>query len=239
VDDPPLSPLDVGTRLNLEGIAVRTGHHCCQPLMERYNLSSTARASFAVYNTRKEIDSFASALARIVDDAREQAKSAVASAPVAKSDVRYPAAAAASPQEAAGAIIDVFDYLEDWTLRYEHIIELGRRLLPLPAEFKTEENRVRGCQSTVFFSLRKKPGTGDVLEFLAESDADIVCGLIALLQKVYSGQRAEQVLAFDVEGFFNRLGLDSHLTLGRRNGLAAMVQRIRLFAASGLAQPKD
>jgi cysteine desulfurase/selenocysteine lyase len=70
-----------------------------------------------------------------------------------------------------------------------------------------------------------------VVEFLADSDADLVRGLIAVLERVFSGQRAKAILAFDVEGFFARLGLDQHLTLGRRNGLAAMVRRVRDFAA--------
>src|SRR5581483_12323594 len=65
-----LSSLDVGTRLDLEGIAVRTGHHCCQPLMERYHLPGTARASFALYNTLEEVDVFAAVLEQIVESAR-------------------------------------------------------------------------------------------------------------------------------------------------------------------------
>ena len=73
-----------------------------------------------------------------------------------------------------------------------------------------------------------------MLEFLADSDAELVRGLIALLEHLFSGQRAQDILAFDIEGFFRRLGLDQHLTLGRRNGLAAMVKRIRPQAA-GLA----
>src|SRR5262249_28321410 len=70
VTDPPLSPLDVGTKLDLEGVAVRTGHHCCMPLMERLAITGTARASFALYNTLAEIDVFADALERIVESAR-------------------------------------------------------------------------------------------------------------------------------------------------------------------------
>jgi cysteine desulfurase/selenocysteine lyase len=81
-------------------------------------------------------------------------------------------------------------------------------------------------------TARKRPGTADVLEFLADSDADLVRGLIGLLERLFSGQRAAAVLAFDVERFFARVGLDQHLTLGRRNGLAAMVQRVRTFAAT-------
>jgi cysteine desulfurase/selenocysteine lyase len=121
---------------------------------------------------------------------------------------------------------------DDWTERYQYLIERGEDIPPLPNEFRSEPNRVRGCQSTVFLWARKRPGTADVVEFLADSDADIVRGLIAILERLYSGQRAGQILSFDIEGFFARLGLDQHLTLGRRNGLAAMVQRIRNFAAT-------
>ncbi len=90
----------------------------------------------------------------------------------------------------------------------------------------TEPNRVHGCQSTVFLHARRKPGTADVMEFLADSDADIVRGLVAVLERVFSGQRAADVLAFDTPAFWRRLGLDQNLTTGRRNGLGAMVERL-------------
>jgi cysteine desulfurase / selenocysteine lyase len=79
--------------------------------------------------------------------------------------------------------------------------------------------------------LRVRPGTPDVIEFLADSDADIVRGLVALLQRIFSGQRAVAVARFDVQDYFRRLGLDRHLSMGRRNGLAEMAERIRSFAA--------
>lgn len=227
VDDPPLSSLDIGTRLDLEGIAIRTGHHCCQPLMDRFDLPGTARASFGLYNTVEEVDRFADALGRIVAEA---APARPATAPV-RSEPAYAAAAADSPAAAADELAEVFDFLGRWDERYQYLIELGQKIPPLPDQFRTEDRRVRGCQSTVFLDARKRPGTADVVEFLADSDADIVRGLIALLEKVFSGQKAEQVLKFDVEKFFARLGLDHHLSMGRRNGLAAMVQRVRSFAA--------
>src|SRR5690606_32789542 len=51
-----IHPQDVGILLDNDGIAVRTGHHCTQPLMDRFGIPGTVRASFAVYNTKKEID---------------------------------------------------------------------------------------------------------------------------------------------------------------------------------------
>jgi cysteine desulfurase/selenocysteine lyase len=235
VEDPPLSALDVGTRLDLEGVAVRTGHHCCQPLMERFGIPGTARASLALYNTTEEIDVFAESLRKIVTAAGSKRRPAPAASSL--SEPAYPVASAATPEAAAEEVVEVFDFLEDWSDRYQYIIELGAKLPPMPQELQTPENRVHGCQSTVFLHTRRKPGTDDVVEFLASSDAEIVRGELSLLQKVYSGQRAGDVLAFDVQGFFGRLGLDKHLTLGRRNGLAEMVKRVRSFAAE-LARPQ-
>jgi cysteine desulfurase/selenocysteine lyase len=229
VDNPPLSALDIGSQLDLEGIAIRTGHHCCQPLMERYEIPGTARASFAMYNTLAEVDAFADALDRIVTKARAMNPRGF-ELHVSGLEAKYPAAKANNPTEAAADLAEFFDFVEDWTEKYEHIIDLGTKLPPMPEALRTEPNRVRGCQSTVFLDLRVKPGTKDVIEFLADSDADIVRGLIAILQSLFSGQRAKDVAVFDVDAFFRRIGLDKNLTMGRRNGLAEMTQRIRDFA---------
>jgi cysteine desulfurase / selenocysteine lyase len=235
IDDPPLSALDVGTKLDLEGIAVRTGHHCCMPLMGRFGVAGTARASFALYNTIDEINVFADALANIVEASRERKladqRRSDDEAPAGSAKPVYPGPNASSPAAVAEEILGDFEFLDDWSDRYQHIIELGEKLPPMPDELKTDATRVHGCQSTVFLHTRRKPQTADVIEFLASSDAEIVRGELALLQQVYSGQRAGDVLAFDVHDFFGRLGLDRHLTMGRRNGLAEMVKRIRNFAA--------
>src|SRR5262249_51155921 len=224
-----IASLDIGTKLDLEGIAVRTGHHCCQPVMDRFGISSTTRASFAMYNTTAEIDLFVDALRGIIADAPVRNQPATQARSI---ELTYPPAAADSRGAAADELVEEFDLFDSWGERYQYLIELGEKIPPLPDEFRTEANRVRGCQSTVFLWARNRPGTADVIEFLADSDADIVRGLIAILQRLYSGQKAEQIRTFDVEGFFARLGLDQHLTLGRRNGLPAMVQRIRHFAAT-------
>jgi cysteine desulfurase/selenocysteine lyase len=231
VEDPPLSALDVAAQLNLEGVAVRSGHHCCQPVMDRFGIPGTARASFALYNTTEEVDRFVDALREVVACAAGRVKYSTDALPAAR-EPAYPAAAADSPQAAADELADVLEFLDDWPQRYQYILELGEELPPLPDEYRTEANRVHGCQSTVFMTARKRPGSADVLEFLADSDANLVRGLIGLLERLFCGQRAADVLAFDVEGFFARVGLDQHLTLGRRNGLAAMVQRVRNFAAT-------
>ncbi len=60
-------PHDIGTILNSEGVAIRAGHHCCMPLMKRLGLPATARASFAYYNTRDEVDALVSGVKKVVE----------------------------------------------------------------------------------------------------------------------------------------------------------------------------
>jgi cysteine desulfurase/selenocysteine lyase len=228
VDD--MSALDVGTQLDLEGIAVRTGHHCCWPLMDRFGIAGTVRASFAMYNTLEEVDSFADTLERIAASARPRV------ALPSNGTYAFPEPAAASTQEAADEIAEFFDAVDDWPEKYQYLIDIGSKLPPMPTALKQECNRVQGCQSTVYMHARKKPGSTDIVEFLADSDADIVRGELALLQRLYSGQRAAEIVAFDMPAFMQRIGLDKNLTQGRRNGLAEMVKRIRIFAEDLLAQ---
>ena len=65
IDD--IHPHDIGTILDQEGIAVRAGHHCAQPVMQRFNIPATARASFAFYNTKDEVDVLANTIERVVE----------------------------------------------------------------------------------------------------------------------------------------------------------------------------
>ncbi|MGB5831426.1 MAG: SufS family cysteine desulfurase [Thiohalocapsa sp.] len=240
--DPPVATLDIGTQLDLRGVCIRTGHHCCQPLMARLGVRSTARASLAVYNSMSDIDRFAEALADIAERARcaagvevNKARADVgilgeAAVAPPQIEVRFPAATAESPEVAAAEIAELFALLPDWPMRHQQIIDMGAKLHPMPEVLKTPANFVRGCQSTVHIAARLKPETNDVIEFLADSDANIVRGLIALLQRIYSGQPASTILAFDMDAFFARIGLNQNLSMSRRNGLAAMVQRLHQLA---------
>jgi cysteine desulfurase/selenocysteine lyase len=239
IDDPPISSLDLGTRLDQLGIAVRTGHHCCQPVMDRMGVPATVRASIAHYNTREEIDALAAGVRQVI--AEQSARRPRPTAPQAGATLRleFPEPAGASPQAVADELTDLFDFLGDWNeQRYPQVIEMGDKLPPMPAELKIEPNRVRGCQSTVHLFARKRPDTEDGVDFIADSDADIVRGLIAILERLFAGQSAREILAFDIESFLKRLGLDQALTMGRRNGLASMIQRIRSYAqAMASAEP--
>jgi cysteine desulfurase/selenocysteine lyase len=211
--------------------------------MDRFGIASTARASFAIYNERSEIDRLADALRDIVDAVRAKQGQAhtgsadpralASAADSAASAVAYPQASAPSPDAAALEIEDLFAVLPDWPMRHEQIMDLGAHLTPMPDALKCAATLVPGCQSQVHLSARVRPGTSDVIEFIADSDAMIVRGLIALLTQLYSGQTASAILAFDAQAFFSRLGLDAHLSMTRRNGLSAMVERIRQIASTG------
>lgn len=134
-------------------------------------------------------------------------------------------------------IIDDFSVLDDWDERYRYIIELGRQMQPLTDQQKTDLTKVRGCASQVWLvsKLEKGPNGKDVIVFEGESDAMIVRGLIAILLKLYSSKTAQDILAIDAKRVLGELGLDTHLSQQRSNGLFAMVERIRSDARTSAA----
>jgi len=135
-------------------------------------------------------------------------------------------------------ILDNFSFLDEWDDRYRYIIELGRTLVPLPDEARTETNKVQGCASQVWLTTQIKPdgAAGPVLSFIGDSDAHIVRGLIAILLAIYSNKSARDILAADALALFDQLGLREHLTPQRSNGVRSMVERIRSDARAALAE---
>ena len=128
-------------------------------------------------------------------------------------------------------IVDNFEMLDEWDDRYRYLIELGRTLEPMPAEAHNEANRVRGCASQVWLEVRREISDGKPrLCYKGDSDAHIVRGLVALTLALYSGQTPQTILARDAQGLFDELGLGSHLTPQRSNGMRAMVDRIKADA---------
>ena len=129
-------------------------------------------------------------------------------------------------------IIDDFRVLDDWDERYRYIIELGRRVPSLPAELKTDATKVRGCASQVWLVSNREAGADgrSIIVFQGESDAMIVRGLIAILLQLYSGHTVDEILSIDARKVLGELGLDTHLSQQRSNGLFAMVERIRADA---------
>lgn len=135
-------------------------------------------------------------------------------------------------------ITENFSFLDDWDDRYRYVIELGRSLPPFPEEARTEANKVQGCASQVWLTSRieRNGENGPVMTFLADSDAHIVRGLIAILLVLYSGKPAREILSTDALAVFDKLGLRENLTPQRSNGLRSMVERIRFHANAALAE---
>jgi cysteine desulfuration protein SufE len=129
-------------------------------------------------------------------------------------------------QEAQEAIVEDFADFPDWEDKYAHIIALGRALPPLPEEYRTDDNKVRGCQSQVWLHAELRDG---VAVFYGDSDAAIVKGLAALALQVYSGRAPREIMETEPE-FIKKIGLDAHLSPSRTNGFAAMIQKIKMYA---------
>ncbi len=128
-------------------------------------------------------------------------------------------------------ITDDFAVIDEWDERYRYIIDLGRKMTPLPAGRRTDDVKVRGCASQVWLISHRETTDGTTrLTFEGDSDAMIVRGLIAILLALYSGKSPAQILGIDAKKTLSALGLDTHLSQQRSNGLFAMVERIRADA---------
>jgi cysteine desulfuration protein SufE len=123
-------------------------------------------------------------------------------------------------------IIEEFELFDNWEEKYEYIIDLGKKLKPLPEAYKTEDYIIKGCQSRVWLHPEVK---GDRLYFKGDSDAVIVKGLIALLIRVFSGHSPQEIT--QVEPYFiERIGMAQHLAQSRANGLFFMLRQMKLYA---------
>jgi cysteine desulfuration protein SufE len=123
-------------------------------------------------------------------------------------------------------IIDEFEMFDDWMQRYEYIIELGKNLPIINENHKTEENIIKGCQSKVWLHGELK---NDAIVFTADSDAILTKGIIAILIRVFSNQKATDILTADID-FIEKIGLKEHLSPTRANGLVSMIKNIKMYA---------
>ena len=123
-------------------------------------------------------------------------------------------------------IIEEFQDFDDWMDRYQLLIDMGGEQPALPAEYKTEQNLIDGCQSRVWLQADMVDGK---VRFQAESDALIVKGIVALLVRVFDGQTPQDILSSDLY-FIDRIGLTEHLSPTRSNGLLAMLKQMKVYA---------
>lgn len=129
-------------------------------------------------------------------------------------------------------VIEEFDMLTTWEEKYEYIIDLGKRLAPLPEEAKIEANKIKGCQSNVWLSATYSEGR---VYFAADSDSTIVKGLVSILIRVLSGQKPEEIYKSDLY-LIDRIGMTKHLAQTRSNGLLSMLKQMKFYGLAFMAQ---
>ena len=129
-------------------------------------------------------------------------------------------------QEIQDEIVDEFSMFEDWMQRYEYSIDLGKSLPLIDEQFKTEDNIIKGCQSKVWVHAEQQ---GEKVVFTADSDAILTKGIIAILIRAFSNQKAADILESNTD-FIDKIGLKEHLSPTRANGLVSMIKKIKMYA---------
>ena len=123
-------------------------------------------------------------------------------------------------------IIDNFLFFDDWTQKYEYIIELSKDLESMNKELKNEDNLIRGCQSKVWLHAKLSDGK---INFLADSEAIITKGIISILLNVFNNRTPDEILSSNMD-FIEKIGLKEHLSPNRANGLSSMYKQIKFYA---------
>ena len=131
-----------------------------------------------------------------------------------------------SIKEIQDEIVDEFSMFDDWMQRYEYIIELGKSLPLIEEQYKTEDNIIQGCQSKVWVHAELQ---GDKVVFTADSDAILTKGIIAILIRTFSNQKASDILEANTD-FIDEIGLKEHLSPTRANGLVLMIKKLKMYA---------
>lgn len=133
-----------------------------------------------------------------------------------------------SIEQIQAELVDEFEIFDDWMSRYEYVIDLGKQLADFPDEWKTEENKIQGCQSQVWLNMRME---GELMKIDGMSDAAIVSGLVAIVLRVYSGQKPADILNAKPD-FIKDIGFTDHLSPTRSNGLHSMLRTIYQMAGA-------
>ena len=131
-----------------------------------------------------------------------------------------------SIKEIQDEIVDEFSMFDDWMQRQEYIIELGKSLPLIEEQYKTDDNIIQGCQSKVWVHAELD---GDKVVFTADSDAILTKGIIAILIRAFSNQKASAILDANTD-FIDEIGLKEHLSPTRANGLVSMIKKLKMYA---------
>ncbi len=128
--------------------------------------------------------------------------------------------------EKGQSLVDDFSFMEDWTEKYQYLIDLSKNLAPMDTKFKVEDNLIKGCQSKVWLKANFK---NELINFQADSDAIISKGIVAILLSVLNDRKPNEILNADLS-FIDQIGLKEHLSPNRANGLSSMLKQIKFYA---------
>ncbi len=122
-------------------------------------------------------------------------------------------------------IIEEFSIFDDWMDKYSYLIDIGKELDMLADDKKTEQSLIKGCQSKVWLNAQLENGK---VIFKADSDAIITRGIVALLIRIMSGLKPNEIMNADLY-FIDKIGLQENLSPTRSNGLVSMVKQMKMY----------
>ncbi|WNC69986.1 SufS family cysteine desulfurase [Thalassotalea nanhaiensis] len=210
---------DVATYLDSKGIAVRAGHHCAMPLLEGLGLDGSIRVSLAPYNTFNEVDFFIERLSEFcLGELNEKVQESLA----IESDDGLEFIS-------QDQILKLFNKANSWDLKHREIMLISKQLTRLDKSSRRAQDLISGCESDAWLVASINPNTAK-FTFQADSNAKVIRGLMVIILSVYQHKTAKQILEFDIEEYFQVLGLMQHLSPSRGNGVKAIVERIKEVA---------
>lgn len=214
-------PIDAAVILNTSGVAVRAGHHCCMPLMERLGIEGTVRASWCLYSNDVDVDSLLAGVAAVTQRRSIKRLSRIEErVTIAFSEPSLP-----TVREAANQLRTEFESCIDPAMKQELLFELGQGHRNLLERLRECTTPIPGCMSEVRVLFRK---TDDGLLMMAsDANAGVVRGLLTILERLISGHPIAELRSFDFAHFFAELGIESFLSTQRRTGLEGVLQRLR------------
>ncbi|WDD97587.1 SufS family cysteine desulfurase [Thalassomonas actiniarum] len=214
---------DIATALDSRGIAIRSGHHCAMPLMEYLKLSGCLRLSLAPYNTFAEIDEVIEVLTAIVRGEEPGGEHKVASVGALTEEK------AEGQADESKIMLAKFAAIKGWDSRHREIMLLGKTLERMDKAERNEQTLIAGCESLAWLNYRRD---GEArYHFKADSDAKVIRGLLVIVLAAFNHKTAAEIAAFDIQGYFEQLGLLQHLSPSRGNGVQAIVKKIKQLAS--------
>ncbi|MDP7591290.1 MAG: SufS family cysteine desulfurase [Litorilituus sp.] len=209
---------DIASTLDSLGIAIRSGHHCAMPLMEYLNISGCLRVSLATYNSIEEVDYFIACLQKIIANTDNQ--------------VVYGQQENTDKEQslASDKLVTQFANLDGWHNRHREIMLLSKQLTRLDKAARNDDSLIRGCESLAW--LQASCDKQGIYTFEADSDAKVIRGLLVIVLAAFNGKTAQEIQHFDIDGYFESLGLIRQLSPSRSNGLLAIVEKIKSLVVS-------